>query len=68
MEEKVINKIRKVKRKIRILYKNELRNIDFESDGLVDSTSLASLQLLSSVYEDLTDIIYDVLEIKNSKN
>ena len=33
---------------------------------MIDSETLLQLELISKIDEDLTDIIYDILDIKNS--
>ena len=65
MEEKIINKIRKDKQYLKRLYNIIKKYIDIESE-MIDSETLLQLELISKIDEDLTDIIYDILDIKNS--
>ena len=64
MEEKIINKIRKDKQYLKRLYNIIKKYIDIESE-MIDSETLLQLELISKIDEDLTDIIYDILDIKN---
>ena len=65
VEEKIINKIRKDKQYLKRLYNIIKKYIDIESE-MIDSETLLQLELISKIDEDLTDIIYDILDIKNS--
>lgn len=65
MEEKIINKLRHNKRKIEKVYKMIKNNVDIEND-IIDSETLKQLQLLAEVSEEITDIIYLVIDNKNS--
>lgn len=63
--EKIKNKIREDKKSLRKITKIVKRYIDFESE-MIDSDSLLILQLISKIDEDLTDIIYEINDIRNS--
>jgi len=65
MEEKIINKLRYNKRKVEKVYKMIKNNVDIEND-IIDSETLKQLQLLAEVSEEITDIIYLVIDNKNS--
>ena len=65
MEEKIINKLRNNKRKIEKVYKMIKNNVDIEND-IIDSETLKQLQLLAEISEEITDIIYLVIDNKNS--
>jgi len=65
MEENIIKRIRICKIKLLKLYKNTKSNIDFEVE-MIDSQSLYILQTISKIDEELTDIIYILLNNKNS--
>ena len=65
MEDRIIQRIRENKRKIYKLYKLVKKNIDMEAE-MVDSTSLQILSMISKIDEELTDIIYLILNSKNS--
>ena len=65
MEEKIINKIRQDKRLLSKLYKTIKNYIDIDSE-MLDSDTLKKLEIISKIDEDLTEIIYDILDIKNS--
>ena len=62
---KVKIQIRKDKSNLRKINKIIKKYIDFESE-MIDSDSLSILQLISKIDEDLTDIIYEIKDIKNS--
>lgn len=64
MEEKIINKLRSNKRKVEKVYKIIKNNVDIEND-IIDSETLKQLQLLAEVSEEITDIIYLVIDNKN---
>ena len=65
MEEKIINKLRNNKRKVEKVYKMIKNCVDIETD-VVDSETLKQLQLLAEISEEMTDIIYLVIDNKNS--
>jgi len=65
MEERIINKLRGSKRNLQRLYNNVKKYIDVDSK-MVDSDSLLMLQLISKISEELTDVIYMILDSKNS--
>ena len=65
MEDKIINKLRGSKRNLQRIYNSVKKYIDVDSE-MVDSDSLLMLQLISKTSEELTDIIYMILENKNS--
>ena len=65
MEEKIINKLRHNKRKVGKVYKMIKNNVNIEND-IIDSETLKQLQLLAEVSEEITDIIYLVIDNKNS--
>ena len=65
MEEIVINKLRKNKRYLNKVSKLVKKNTDMESE-MIDADSLQILSLISRIDEELTDIIYLILDSKNS--
>ena len=65
MEEKIINKLRNNKRKVEKIYKSIRNSVDIEND-VIDSETLKQLQLLAEVSEEITDIIYILIDNKNS--
>lgn len=65
MEEKIINKLRNNKRKVEKVYKMIKNSVNIEND-VVDSETLKQLQLLAEISEEMTDIIYLVIDNKNS--
>lgn len=65
MEEKIINKLRNNKRKVEKVYKMIKNCVDIETD-VIDSETLKQLQLLAEISEEMTDIIYLVIDNKNS--
>ena len=65
MEEKIINKLINNKRKVEKVYKMIKNSVNIEND-VVDSETLKQLQLLAEISEEMTDIIYLVIDNKNS--
>ena len=65
MEDRIIKRIRKNKRYLYRLYKLIKKNVDIEAE-MIDSDSLQILSLISKIDEELTDIIYLILNNKNS--
>ena len=65
MEERVINKLRKNKRYLNKVSKLVKKNTDMERE-MIDADSLQILSLISRIDEELTDIIYLILDSKNS--
>ncbi len=63
--EEIINKLRKSKRKVNKVF-NMLRSEVDLKDSLVDSRILEELTTLAKINEELTEIIYFILDIKNS--
>ena len=64
--DEIINKIRKSKHKVKKVF-NLLKNEIDLNDSIVDSRLLEELTTLSKIDEELTDIIYLILDIKNSQ-
>lgn len=64
--DEIINKIRKSKHKVKKVF-NMLKNEIDLNDSIVDSRLLEELTTLSKIDEELTDIIYLILDIKNSQ-
>ena len=63
--EEIINRLRKSKRKVKKVF-NMLRNeIDLKNE-LIDSRILEELTTLAKIDEELTAIIYLILDMKNS--
>ena len=65
MEEIIIDKLRKNKRYLNKVSKLVKKNTDMESE-MIDADSLQILSLISRIDEELTDIIYLILDSKNS--
>ena len=65
MEDKIIRKLRISKRKLYKLYNAVKREIDMDAE-MIDSDSLFKLEIISKVNEELTEIIYLILDNKNS--
>ena len=63
--DEIINKLRKSKRKIKKVF-NMLKNEVDLKDSLVDSRILEELTTLAKIDEEITEIIYLILDIKNS--
>lgn len=62
---RIIEKIRKDKKRLRKISKIIKKYIDFKNE-IIDSEILIILYLISKIDEDLTDIIYEINDIKNS--
>ena len=63
--EEIINRLRKSKRKVKKVF-NMLRNEIDIKDELIDSRILEELTTLAKIDEELTAIIYLILDSKNS--
>ena len=63
--EEIINRLRKSKRKVKKVF-NMLRNEIDLKDDLIDSRILEELATLAKIDEELTEIIYLILDSKNS--
>ncbi len=63
--EEVINKLRKNKKLLRRLLKLIKSEIDMEEE-MIYSKSLEEMQIISKIDEELTDIIYLIIDSKNS--
>ena len=61
----IIIKLRKTKRKVKQVFNMVKKEIDLE-DNIVDSRTLEELALLSKIDEEITDIIYLVIDNKKS--
>ena len=67
MKDVIINKIRKNKKRLHKLYKNIMKNeVDVKSLDMIDSNTLLRLEIIAKIDEELTDIIYLILDSKNS--
>ena len=66
MEEIIINKLRESKRNLQTLYNSVKKYIDVDSE-MINSDELLMLQLISKTSEELSDVIYMILDNKNSK-
>ena len=64
MENKIIEKIRVNKRRLSKIYNLIKKNTDTEA-RMIDSDTLLMLQTISKIDEELTDIIYMILDSKN---
>lgn len=65
MEKIIINKLRRSKRNLQRLYNSVKKYIDIDSE-MINSDDLLMLQLISKTSEELMDIIYMILDNKNS--
>ena len=65
MEDRIIKRLRTNKRYLYKLYKLTKKNIDMEAE-MIDSDSLQILSIISKIDEELTDVIYLILNNKNS--
>lgn len=63
--EVVINKLRRNKKLLRRLLKLIKSEIDMEEE-MIYSKSLEEMQIISKIDEELTDIIYLIIDNKNS--
>ena len=62
----IITKLRKTKRKVNMVFNMLKSEVDLNSN-FIGSRILEELSLLSKVDEELTDIIYLVIDNKNSQ-
>ena len=65
MEDRIINRLRINKKRLLRLYKIVKKEIDIDAE-MIDSNSLEMLKIISKIDEELTDIIYIILDDKNS--
>lgn len=65
MEDRIIKRIRMSKRRLYKLYKIVKSEIDMDVE-MLDSDSLLKMEIISKINEELTDLIYLVLNNKNS--
>ena len=65
MNNRIINRLRVNKKRLLRLYKIVKKEIDIDTE-MIDSTSLEMLKIISKIDEELTDIIYLILDDKNS--
>ncbi len=63
--EAVIIKLRKNKKLLRRLLKLIKSEVDIEAE-MIDSNTLKMMQIISKIDEETTDIIYMILDHKNS--
>lgn len=63
--QKEIIKLRNSKRMIKKVFNLIKKEVDLEND-IIDSMTLEELTLLAKIDEELTDIIYLILDNKNS--
>ena len=66
MEEKIINKIRINKKRINKIYQYVLQYVDIKSLTPADSETLSILTMIAKIDEELTDIIYIIIDNKKS--
>ena len=59
------NKLTLTKSKVIRLYNLIKKDIDFQSE-IVNSKELKELQIITEIKEDIEDIIYSIIEYKNS--
>ena len=65
MEEKIINKLKISKRRLNKIYKYVIQYVDLENN-IEDSETLSILTSIAKIDEDLTSIIYMIIDNKNS--
>jgi len=65
MKVRIINRLKVNKKRLLRLYKIVKKEIDIDTE-MIDSTSLEMLKIISKIDEELTDIIYLILDDKNS--
>ena len=64
--EEIINKLRRSKRKVRIVFNMIKKEIDLEN--IIEyKKELEELTILSKIDEEITEIIYLILDNKNSQ-
>ena len=65
MNNRIINRLKVNKKRLLRLYKIVKKEIDIDAE-MIDSNSLEMLKIISKIDEELTDIIYIILDDKNS--
>ena len=65
MNNRIINRLKVNKKRLLRLYKIVKKEIDIDAE-MIDSNSLEMLKIISKIDEELTDIIYLILDDKNS--
>ncbi len=63
--EEVIIKLRRNKKLLRRLLKLIKKEVDIEEE-MIDSNTLEMMQIISKIDEEITDVIYMILDYKNS--
>ena len=65
MEEKIISKLRISKRRLRKIHKYVMQFVDLENN-IEDSETLSILTTIAKIDEELTNVIYLIIDNKNS--
>lgn len=66
MEKIIIKKLRKIKRELLKIYKNEIWYLDIKEERIADTELLNKLLIISKINEEIESIIYQIIESKNS--
>lgn len=66
MEKIIIKRLRKIKRELLKIYKNEIWYLDTKGDMIADTELLNKLLIISKINEEIESIIYQIIESKNS--
>lgn len=66
MEKIIIKRLRKIKRELLKIYKNEIWYLDTKADMISDTELLNKLLIISKINEEIESIIYQIIESKNS--
>ena len=66
MEKIIIKRLRKIKRKLLKIYKNEIWYLDTNGDMIADVELLKKLLIISKIDEEIESIIYQIIDSKNS--
>lgn len=66
MEKIIIKKLRKIKQQLLIIYKNELWYLDTKAETIADTELLNKLLTISKINDEIDNIIYQIIDNKNS--
>ncbi len=66
MEKIIIKRLRKIKRELLKIYKNEIWYLDTKGDMIADTELLNKLLIISEINEEIESIIYQIIDSKNS--
>ena len=63
--EKIIKRLRKIKKNLLKIYKNEVWYIDTKGEIIADTEQLNKLLIISKIDEEIDNIIYQIIDKEN---